>query len=465
MLKPVFKKSIHLRSSLYLFSLLTPFTTLAEPNFRPGQILVQASPDELGQEKVLRFYPNAKVSLVEVEPGQESGKLNAYRAQGKKASKNFIATHFATEADYSSYQWHFERIQAADAWGLTSGVGETVAVLDTGLRLGGPDGIGCVSIQQGADIVNGDSDPTDGDGHGTHVSGTIAQTSGNYGVDGLAYGSCVMPVKVLSDSGSGSFADISDGIYFAVNNGAKVINMSLGVSARYGMTNDPLMDAALDYAADHGVIVVAAAGNDGFRKNVSYPAIYPSVIAVGATDINDDVASYSNRGKGLDLVAPGGTTNTDFNNDGYGDGVLQETFDGTGQWGYFFFQGTSMATPHVSALAAMLLAKGIPAAQVKEALIATAKDLGDPGFDKNYGYGLIQAYSALNWVPDNTTPGGGGDNSNTCVDADGDGYCAAEFGGDDCNDADPNVNPGKNERGPRSRDGIDNNCDGIIDNN
>ncbi len=122
--------------------------------------------------------------------------------------------------------------------------------------------------------MNGDNDPMDGDGHGTHVSGTIAQTTNNNkGVAGLAHGACIMPVKVLDDNGSGSFADIADGIYYAVNNGALVINMSLGTNARFNIRNDLTMDPALDYAFSNGVTVVCASGNDGFKKNISYPAI------------------------------------------------------------------------------------------------------------------------------------------------------------------------------------------------
>ncbi|WP_232323357.1 S8 family serine peptidase [Photobacterium sp. J15] len=468
--------SVHpfLRSGLCFFALTTAFTVHAEPNFRAGQVLVQALPEELGDAKVLRYYPGSGVSIVKVEPGKENGQLTAFKAKGKRASKNYIASHFVDDPYYNTYQWHFNHIESDLAWGTSDGYGVTVAVLDTGLREGGNDGIGCIDTNDsgqktGVDIVNNDNDPTDGDGHGTHVSGTIAQATGNkVGVAGLAYASCVMPVKVLSDTGSGTFADIAEGIYYAVDNGAGVINMSLGVSARSGLTNDPIMDAALDYAESNGVIVVAAAGNDGFRKNVSYPAIYPSVIAVGATDFNNSLASYSNRGKGLDVVAPGGNTSADENGDGFADGVLQETFGSDGVWGYYFFQGTSMAAPHVSALAAMLLANGVVPADVKQAITSSAMDLGSTGYDSTYGHGLIQGYQALNWTAGDSSSGGGdsgGDDSNsgeaTCTDMDGDGYCVEQG---DCDDNNADVYPGRNEKGPRSRDGLDNNCDGQVDN-
>ncbi|WP_299017996.1 S8 family serine peptidase [uncultured Photobacterium sp.] len=462
----------NLRTGLCFFALVAALPAYAEPNFHAGQVLVKATPEELGEEKVLRFYPKSGVSVVSVERGKEAGQLTAFRAKGKRSSKNYIANHFVDDPYYTTYQWHFSHIESDQAWGTSDGFGITVAVLDTGLREGGNDGIACIDTNKdtgqrtGVDIVNNDNDPTDGDGHGTHVSGTIAQATGNkVGVAGLAYASCVMPVKVLSDTGSGSFADIAEGIYYAVDNGAGVINMSLGVSARSGLTNDPLMDAALDYAADNGVIVVAAAGNDGFRKNVSYPAIYPSVIAVGATDFNNALASYSNRGKGLDVVAPGGNTSADANGDGFADGVLQETFGSDGRWGYYFFQGTSMAAPHVSALAAMLLANGVAPADVKDAITSTAQDLGNSGYDNSFGHGLIQSYQALNWTTGDSDGGGsipdGGGEGATCTDSDGDGYCVEDG---DCDDTNADVYPGRNEKGPRGRDGLDNNCDGFVDN-
>jgi serine protease len=264
------------------------------------------------------------------------------------------------------------------------------------------------------------------------------------GVAGLAYGSCIMPVKVLDDNGSGTFADIAEGVYYAVNNGAMVINMSLGTSARFNVKSDPVMDPALDYAYSNGVTVICASGNDGFKKNVSYPAIYSTTIAVGAVDYQSKVMRYSNKGDGLDIVAPGGDMSADRNNDGYADGVLQETYV-NGAWGYWFYEGTSMAAPHVAAVAAMLYSYGVAndADSVYQALTSTALDLNSTGYDSTSGYGLVQAYSALTY-------------DGSCTDADGDGYCIDS----DCDDNDASVNPGSSEV---CDDGIDNNCDGTVD--
>jgi serine protease len=419
------------------------------PPFRSGEVAVYASPDQLADFEVVKYLPHSGISVVRAESGREWGQVQRLRAQGKRAGLNFIAEAFATPNDpfYNPYQWHFPAIQSEAAWDLTSGAEAVVAVTDSGLVPGGPDGIDCVV--SGYDAVNGDFDPFDGDGHGTHVSGTIAQATNNGTAGaGMAYGACVMPVKVLNDSGSGSFADIAEGIYWAVDQGADVINMSLGVAARYQIYNDPIVDPALDYAYANRVTVVCASGNDGSRRNVGYPASYTTTIAVGATDYLNNVTRYSNKGSGLDIVAPGGDTSVDRNGDGYVDGVLQETYI-NGSWGYYFFQGTSMASPHVAAVAAMLYATGVATTPdaVYTALTSTALDLGDVGYDSTSGWGLVQAYNALNY------------GSGQCTDADGDSFESDACGGTDCNDGRADIYPGADE----VCDGADNDCDGSID--
>jgi serine protease len=450
----------------------------------------------------IKHLKNADLTIVAAPRGGEIALAKQLRKKGRRAGVNRIAYANATVNDPTfSLQWHFQTVQAQSAWDTSTGSGVVVAVLDTGLATAGAsDGIGCTV--SGTDTVNNDNSPLDDDGHGTHVAGTIAQqTQNGVGVAGLAYSACIMPVKVLDDSGSGSFADIADGMYFAVNNGADVINMSLGTDAKFQVRNDPFMDPALDYAYSNDVTVVCSAGNESQRKNVGYPAIYPTTIGVGATDYRDRVPRYSNKGDGLDIVAPGGDNTRDDNGDGYADGVLQETFDGT-SWGYYFFSGTSMASPHVAAAAALLISSGVATSPdaVFNALTSTAKDLGNSGYDSTHGWGLLQAADALVGPPppppctdsdgdgfcaedgdcddsdaavnpsatevcdgiDNDCDGtvdegcGGG-----CIDNDGDGWCIEDG---DCDDSDPNIHPGRPDKGGRwGRDGLDNDCNGVID--
>lgn len=445
---------------IFAFTITTGIASTNQGHpFKQGEIVVDGPPGAHTQGlTIVKYLPNANLTVVQVENGKEFGLIQRFSRQGRRAGLNYLAHASFVPDDqyYNPVQWNFQSVQAQQAWDLTSGSGIVVAVLDTGLTVGGPDGLTCVASPY--DVVNGDFFPEDGDGHGTHVSGTIGQVTNNgIGVAGLAYDACIMPVKVLDDSGSGTFADISDGIYWAVNNGARVINMSLGTNARYGVTSDIFMDAALDYAYNQGVTVVCAAGNDGNRKNVSYPAIYPTTIGVGATDYSNRVTRYSNRGDGLDLVAPGGDTFKDQNGDGYLDGILQETY--INGWNYYFFQGTSMAAPHVAAASALLLAydPALSPLDIFNALTATALNLYEAGYDTTSGYGLIQIYNALTGEKAGGTDPGTGSGT----DIDGDGW-TVENG--DCDDTDNNVYPGhQDSKGKWGRDGIDNDCNGIID--
>jgi serine protease len=264
------------------------------------------------------------------------------------------------------------------------------------------DGNGFVDDVHGWDFVNADGHPNDNNGHGTHVTGTIAQTTNNtLGVAGIAFNTTIMPIKVLDYAGGGTDVGVADGIYYAADNGAKIINLSLG-----GDAPSTTLETAVAYAYNHGVVVIAASGNDG-AASVDYPAAYDAyVIAVGATRYDETRASYSNYGSSLDVVAPGGDVDVDQNEDEYGDGVLQQTFkpyesfvakaDPT-DWGYWFFEGTSMATPHVAGVAALLAAQDatLTPAQIRYVLESTGEDLGAAGRDDAYGWGLIDAQAAL----------------------------------------------------------------------
>ncbi|MCB0164970.1 MAG: S8 family serine peptidase [Anaerolineae bacterium] len=291
---------------------------------------------------------------------------------------------------FSKHQWNLQAIQMPAAWDVTRGQDIVVAIIDTGVAFDAPDLAG-TDRMTGYDFVNNDADPRDDNGHGTHVAGTVAQTTNNgIGVAGVAFEATLLPVKALGASGNGSYSDIIKAITYAVDQGADVINMSLA-----GRNGSQALQEAVRYAYDRGVVVVAAAGNDA-QPTVYFPAGYDQyVIAVGAVRVDNAKTNYSNYGSALDLMAPGGDVGVDQNNDGYGDGVLQQTFNSSGSgFSYRFFEGTSMASPHVAGLAALLFAQNRNASpdQIEKYMTDSARNLGPAN---EFGAGLIQAANAL----------------------------------------------------------------------
>jgi serine protease len=294
------------------------------------------------------------------------------------------------------YQWHLDQVNSKGAWKGAQGEGVIVAVVDTGVAKV-PD-LANTELVAGYDFVADRADATDDHGHGTHVAGTIAQSTHNgVGVAGLAFKAKIMPIKVLSARGSGSVSGIAEGIRFAADHGAKVINMSLG-----GPMSSSVLAKAVKYAHDKGVTVVCAAGNDG-RGKVSYPAAYPHAIAVAATQFDETTTFYSNWGKEIDIAAPGGNTRVDQNGDGMMDGVLQNTVvpGDTKRNDYLLFMGTSMASPHVAGIAALVISSGVtdPDA-VEKVLKETArkpkgKSEWQKGDENRYGAGIIDAAAAV----------------------------------------------------------------------
>jgi len=395
----------------------------------------------------VRSWSSIRAAAFEVPAGRSPlDAVRALRATGRYAwvEPDYVRHATATATDpYYGYQWHFDAIDLETAWDHSTGAGAVVAVIDSGLSTAGSDTPENLSAY-GYDWVGDDTDPTDQNGHGTHVAGTIAQATNNgVGVAGIAYDAEIMVLRVLDRSGSGYTSDVVSAIEWAADHGADVINMSLG-SSYYSSTED----AACAYAEDMGVAIFAAAGNDG-GAGIDYPGAYDSVVAVGATDYNDVRAWYSDTGSQLDIMAPGGDTSVDANGDDYADGVLQQTFSGR-TWGLYFFQGTSMATPHAAGVAALLIAAGASRADARDCLEATADDLGSSGWDSTYGWGRIDAGAAM-----------AGYLAGTCgeapVDADGDGWTT---GAGDCDDADPAVYPGAPDTW---YDGVDSDCAGDSD--
>jgi serine protease len=298
-----------------------------------------------------------------------------------------------------SYQWHLRQIGLPAAWRLGQGRGAIVAVIDTGVsRVPDLEGTELVA---GYDFVGDKAAANDDHGHGTHVAGTIAQSTHNgRGVAGVAFGARIMPLKVLSASGSGSMAATAQAIRFAADHGAHVINMSLGAFMPF-----KVVGTAVRYALGKGVVVVAAAGNES-RGRVSYPARYAGVIGVAATRFDETTSFYSNWGPAIDVAAPGGDTRVDQNGDGKPDGVLQNTVvpGDTSRTDYLWFMGTSMAAPHVAGVAALLVGAGIRKPEAVEALIVeTAREPkagakasgGSARIDDRYGAGIVDAERAL----------------------------------------------------------------------
>jgi serine protease len=263
---------------------------------------------------------------------------------------NYIYSALEVPNDpYYVKQWNLRNINVETAWQTTKGQGVTVAVIDTGVSRV-PD-LKATEFVPGYDFVNDRVAADDDHGHGTHVAGTVAQSTNNgLGVAGIAYQAKIMPLKVLSASGGGTVSDIAEAIKFAADKGADVINMSLGGS---GSSN--LMEEAINYAHQKGTVVIAAAGNSN-RNAAGYPARYPRVIGVAALDATGGKAPYSNYGAGVDISAPGGST-AGGNADG---GILQNTINpATGESVFASFQGTSMASPHVAGVAALIKASGV----------------------------------------------------------------------------------------------------------
>ncbi len=258
---------------------------------------------------------------------------------------NYIYNTFEVpnDPDYGK-QWNLRSINIESAWDETKGSGVTVAVIDTGISPI-PD-LKDTKFVKGYDFVNDKIEAYDDAGHGTHVAGTIAQsTNNNYGVAGIAYEASLMPLKVLGASGGGTVADIAEAIRYAADNQADVINMSLG-----GAGESQLLEDAINYAHSKGVLIIAAAGNSN-QNSASYPARYPHVVGVAALDSVGIKAPYSNFGAGVDIAAPGGSE---------AGKILQETINPeTGESIFEGYQGTSMAAPHVAGVAALVKAAGI----------------------------------------------------------------------------------------------------------
>lgn len=428
-------------SGLQIFE--NDFFTTSGDEYVQGEFIVKFKSD-IGKNKIAEINSKHGASIkragphfmtVNVPQGRTVSQMVESYSRNPNveyAEPNYIANaHMVPDDGYYGYQWHLDipaseeipewhganggGINIEPAWDIATGTGVIVAVIDTGVAYEdfqeaisfnpagkprqvitysqAPD-LANTSFVSGYDFVNNDEHPNDDAGHGTHVTGTIAQSTNNgIGAAGVAFNCSIMPIKVMDKGGSGTYDDIAYGIEYAADNGAQVISMSLG-----GPYTSLTLENALAYAYDKGVTIVCSAGNDGAGADPSYPAAYDAYcIAVGATRYDETVSYYSSTGSYVDIAAPGGDTSVDQNGDGYGDGVLQQTFYGDyTNFNYYFYQGTSMAAPHVSGVAALLISNGVIGPDnVREAMQFTAEDKGPEGWDSGYGHGIVDACAAL----------------------------------------------------------------------
>ena len=273
-------------------------------------------------------------------------------------------------------EWHLAKIQAPQAWGITPGsTNVVVAILDSGINAANPDLAG--QVLPGYDFVGGDNDVSDDLGHGTAVAGVVVAAGNNgLGVAGVAYGCKVLPVKVMDASGFASYSCVAQGIEYAVDQGARVINLSLA-----GDSPSTTLQDAINYAWSNNVVVVAAAGNNA-NTNFQYPAACEHVVAVSATEPDDSLAAFSSYGGFVALSAPGDIIWTTQNN-------LSNPY---GSW-----RGTSFASPVVAGVAALVASvnPSLPNSQIVSVLEQTADDLGSVGYDTSFGYGRVNAFRAV----------------------------------------------------------------------
>ena len=286
------------------------------------------------------------------------------------------------DALYKAYQWNLPNIHTNRGWMTSKGAKDViVAVVDTGVDSNHRDLQG--KLLKGYNVFDKNQPPKDEVGHGTHVAGIIGATVNNgEGIAGITWYNPILPVKALDNNGSGTSYSVAEGIIWATDNGAKVINMSLG-----NYVDGAFLHDAVKYAYDRDVVLIAATGNDNTRRP-GYPAAYPEVFAVSATDANQKRASFSNYGNYVDVVAPGTSIASTYPNNQYA-----------------ALSGTSMACPHVSALAALIRSvnPSLKNTEVYDIMRQSVVDLGTPGKDMYYGYGEIDVAQALSLAEQGTT--------------------------------------------------------------
>lgn len=390
-----------------------------QPSYVSGQVVVTFLPGT-PLEEMLRVYSThqcrelyasllAGFKVVGLPPFLtvvEAAKRLSMEPSILYAGPNYYRhAHLIPNDPYFRYQWHLPRLNCTFAWDINTGTGALVGLLDSGISYqtvapyGKAPDLAGTSIVPGYDFINNDPYPDDDYGHGTHMAGCIAQTTNNLlGVAGVAFSASIMPVKVMDNLGNSPITTEVEGIYYAANNGVNIINMSLG-----GAGTDATEQAAVTYAYNSGVTLVCSAGNAA-SSVPEYPASYTECLSISAIRYDNTKPTYSNYGQYIDVCAPGGDLSVDQNLDGFGDGILQQTHDGTNfaTFYYYFMEGTSPAAALVSGVAALIVSKStlpLTPLNVGNILKTSARDLGLLGWDQYYGSGLVNAYNALLQTP------------------------------------------------------------------
>jgi serine protease len=421
-----------IRRSLLLAAVATALLAPAAAeaaDYVPGEVIVRSGPASDPVARVVKVKDGSTVREAIARLRRRAGVLSA--------TPNYIARASWIPNDpgrsgqpggWTQVQWNFAGpfgINVPGAWdnleraGRRGGSGVVVAVLDTGVAYSdrgrfvrSPDLRGD-RFARGYDFVDDDPHPNDENGHGTHVASTIAESIDNgVGVTGIAFGSKIMPVRVLDNRGWGDSAEIARAIRFAARRRVHAINLSFEFGRRVVARDIPDILDALRFARRKGVLVVGASGNAEYG-GVAYPARADHVLSVGATTERGCLARYSNYGPTLDLVAPGGGKDAKLAGDPNcqphaprGGDIVQMTM--TSDLRTFglpgSYRGTSMAAPHVSGVAALVIASGVIGPRpspdaIEQRLKATARDLGAPGPDDTYGAGLIDATAATAPAP------------------------------------------------------------------
>ena len=402
---------------------LLPAAPVAAAEIVPGEVVVKRE----GQRPEVKRVQDVSKALAALRRS-ENVAYAAPNPVARAAASAFIPNDPGRGRGWQAVQWNFlaeHGVNAPVAWqnaidaGAPGGRGITIAVLDSGAAYAdrgrfrqSPD-LAQTRFAQGHDFVDDDAYPNDENGHGTHVTSTIAESTNNrVGLTGLAYGATIMPVRVLDARGEGDAATIADAIRWSVRRGANLVNLSLEFGTDVGAKEIPSLLDALAFARKRGVLVIGAAGNDG-DTILAFPARSTNVMSVGATTEHGCLSEYSNLGRGLDVVAPGGGADAleddpSCRPDGTpGRSIVQLTFEGDSVRRFGMpgsYEGTSMAAPHVTATAALVLASRVlgpdPSPEkVIAHLRATARDLGPKGVDTRYGAGLVDAAAATERRP------------------------------------------------------------------